>query len=78
MKRRISLLVAAFIFIAANFVTAQPGAQDSLLQKCRFKCGDEYKICLYRAGESERRKQMCHYDNRRCLAKCKPQASPGE
>jgi hypothetical protein len=81
MKRRIISLISAFIFIAAAFSTAQPKVQESYLQKCRTRCGDEYRICLKRAeqaGNNERDKQRCHYYNRKCLTKCKPQASQGE
>jgi hypothetical protein len=81
MKRRIVSLTAAFIFIAATFSTAQPTGQEAYLQKCRTSCGDEYRVCLKRAeraGNNERDIQRCQYYNRRCLAKCKPQASPGE
>jgi hypothetical protein len=80
MKRKTISLIAAFIFIALAFSPAQPTVQDSYLQKCRTRCGDEYRICLKRAeraGNNERDKQRCHYDNRKCLTKCKPQASPG-
>lgn len=77
MKRKTISLIAAFIFIASAFSTAQPAPQTAY-QQCRTRCGDELRICLYRAGDSERRKQRCYYDNRKCLTKCKPQASPGE
>jgi hypothetical protein len=85
MKKRATafrLLMAAFIFIAATSAAFTiPHTQQAYLQQCRTRCGDEYRICLKRAvnaGNSERDRERCHFYNRRCLAKCKPQASPNE
>ena len=80
---RFSSLFAIFILVAATYATfaVQPAAQKTpqgAIPQCYSRCSGEHKICLQRAGDSERRKQRCYFDNRRCVAKCKPQATPGE